>query len=330
VSRIRNQLDLAWKEALRRYLPEFLALFKPELHAALDLSQGIEFLDTETRRLRRPVAGAKGQRRTADLVVKVALADGTRAVILLHVEIQAQRDERFDLRMRVYNDRLVDALGLSVYSLAILVDADPEWRSRPYVAQVLDCRATLEFPVIKLLDWRGRREELEASSNPFALIGAATLAALETRPNQPARLERALRIARLLLRRGFSAEEVGGLFYLLEVIMPLNKQLDEVFTREVAELEKRHARQLISPSEQRGRRQGRLEGRVEGRLEGKLEVVRALLESRFGELPEELDRALTAVREPQVLDRLAVQALSLGSVREVLALMVPEDRRSAS
>ena len=189
-------------------------------------------------------------------------------------------------------------------------------------------------PQIKLLDWRGRREELEASSNPFALVAAATLAALETRPDQPARLERALRFARLLLRRGFSAEEVGGLFYLLEVIMPLNKQLDEVFTREVAELEKRHARQLISPSEQRGRRQGRLEGkaegRVEGRLEGKLEVVRALLASRFGELPEELDRALTAVREPQVLDRLAVQALSLGSAREIVALLVPEERGSAS
>jgi hypothetical protein len=169
-------LDLAWKEALRAYLPEFLALFKPEVHAAIDWSQGIEFLDSETRRLRRPGGGTRGQRRTADLVARVALVDGSRALILLHVEVQARREEQFDLRMRVYNDRLVDATGLAVYSLAILVDGDPGWRSRPYVAQVFDCRATLEFPVIKLLDWKDRRQELDASPNPFALIAAATLA----------------------------------------------------------------------------------------------------------------------------------------------------------
>lgn len=317
MSRIRNQLDLAWKEALRAYLPEFLALFKPEVHAAIDWSQGIEFLDSETRRLRRPGGGTRGQRRTADLVARVALVDGSRALILLHVEVQARREEQFDLRMRVYNDRLVDATGLAVYSLAILVDGDPGWRSRPYVAQVFDCRATLEFPVIKLLDWKDRRQELDASPNPFALIAAATLVALETRPDQPARLEKALGIARLLLRRGFSPQDVSGLFYLLEVIMPLGKPLEERFVQEVTELEKQHASGLISPSELRGRRQGRLEGR----LEGKLEIVRALLSGRFGELPQDLDRAISAVRDPKRLDQLAVQALAVGSAQEFAALL---------
>lgn len=122
--------------------------------------------------------------------------------------------------MRLYNDRLFDLTELPVFSMAVLVDASPTWRPNRHVVELWGCRSTLEFPVVKLLDWRGRREELERSSNPFALVAAANLAVLETRPDQQARLERALRIVRLLLQRGFTQEQIDLLFLILEVMMP--------------------------------------------------------------------------------------------------------------
>ena len=96
------------------------------------------------------------------------------------------------------------------------------------------------------------------------------------------------------------------------------------FEREVAKLEKRHESRLIIPSEERGRRQGKLEGKLEGRLE----MLRALLVGRFGELPAELDRALAAVQDPRLLDRLAVQALTAGSAQEIAALLEEEGGRN--
>lgn len=310
---VRNQFDLAWKEALTRYLPEFLALFKPEVHDAVDWSQKVEFLESETRRLQSPrPAPLRGQRRVVDLLARVALARGANALLLVHVEVQAQRDSLFDVRMRIYNDRLFDQIGLPVYSLAVLIDGDPDWRPQRHETTVFDCRSVLEFPVVKLLDWRDRRAELEASSNPFALVAAATVAVLETRPDQEARRERAVRIVRLLLERGFPRHYIGGLFRILEVMMPMSDRLRESFVREVSQLEKKHGVQLVSPLESYFTRKGRKEGLVEGRRE----LIRAILVGRFGELPASLEQELDTVTSEEVLDGLGLQAATVKSVQE--------------
>jgi len=43
----QDDYDSPWKEALERFLPDFLALLFPEAHAGIDWSQGYEFLDKE-------------------------------------------------------------------------------------------------------------------------------------------------------------------------------------------------------------------------------------------------------------------------------------------
>ena len=37
---LNDDYDSPWKEALERYLPDFLALLFPEAHAGIDWSQG--------------------------------------------------------------------------------------------------------------------------------------------------------------------------------------------------------------------------------------------------------------------------------------------------
>ena len=46
-TRDQNDYDSPWKEALERYLPDFLPLLFPEAHAGIDWSNGYEFLDKE-------------------------------------------------------------------------------------------------------------------------------------------------------------------------------------------------------------------------------------------------------------------------------------------
>lgn len=41
-----DDFDNPWKEALRHFLPDALALFFPAIHAQIDWSQPYEWLDT--------------------------------------------------------------------------------------------------------------------------------------------------------------------------------------------------------------------------------------------------------------------------------------------
>ena len=163
--RIRHDLDLAWKEALTAYLPQFLELFLPEVHRDIDWGHPVEFLDGEVRRLNR---GLSGQRRHADLVVRVHLLSGALAMVVIHVEVQSQKDNQMPLRMRLYSDRLFERHRCPIYSLLVLGDADPQWRPSLYESRIWGS-IVLEFPT---LYWGlATASELE-NSNALALVVA--------------------------------------------------------------------------------------------------------------------------------------------------------------
>jgi hypothetical protein len=69
------------------YLPEFLALGFPAIHAAVDWSRPYRFLETE---LQRVAVDDQHGRRTADKLVEVWRRDGVAAWVLLHLEVQSQ------------------------------------------------------------------------------------------------------------------------------------------------------------------------------------------------------------------------------------------------
>ncbi|KYC41765.1 hypothetical protein WA1_17195 [Scytonema hofmannii PCC 7110] len=65
-------------------------------------------------------------------------------------------------------------------SLAILCDADPEWRPNRYSFRYPNTRLKFEFGIVKLLDYQNRWAELEASDNPFATVVMAHLKMQQT------------------------------------------------------------------------------------------------------------------------------------------------------
>ena len=79
---------------------------------------------------------------------------------MVHVEVQAQGEKDFPQRMYVYNTRICERYGRSAVSLALLVDADPQFRLDQYVRVKGGCRLTFTFPVVKLLSYKSE-EELE-------------------------------------------------------------------------------------------------------------------------------------------------------------------------
>jgi hypothetical protein len=160
----QDDYDSPWKEALERYLPDFLALLFPQAHAGIDWSQGYEFLDKE---LQQVVRDAQLGRRLADKLVRVVDTAGQEDWLLIHLEVQGDPDAALAERLFVYNYRIFDRHRRPVISLAVLADERADWRPGQFGWRRWGCAVGIRFPSVKLLDYRARWAELEASANPL-------------------------------------------------------------------------------------------------------------------------------------------------------------------
>src|SRR5260221_6402441 len=97
MSQTSDEYDSPWKEILEIYLRSILEFCFPHVASAIDWSMGFEFLDKELQEITRDAA--LGEQRV-DKLVKIKKLDGGDEWILIHLEVQHQRDP--DLPERVY------------------------------------------------------------------------------------------------------------------------------------------------------------------------------------------------------------------------------------
>ncbi len=191
------ELDSPWKEALDDFLQPFLGMFAPGIEARIDWSSEPESLDNELAKLFPDSAHGK---RFVDRLFKVRLRDGSNFWVLIHIEVQAQRDDDLAERVFRYFYRLRDKFDLRLMCLVVLADENLSWRPAEYLYEFEGTRLQLTYPVVKLADYRDRTDELEASGNVFALIVLAHLQSQKVKENE-GRLDWKRRITRNLLSR---------------------------------------------------------------------------------------------------------------------------------
>jgi hypothetical protein len=306
--------DSPWKEALELYFPSFLALFVPDAHAGIDWSRGHEFLDKELQRL-LPKA-ARG-RKYVDKLVKVWRQDGREAWVLIHVEVQTQRDADFAKRMYDYNTRITDRYNRTVVSLAVLADDDPNWRPGHYEAELWGWSVRMGWPPVKLLDYANRVAELEQSKNPFAHVVLAHLKTLETRQNLQDRQMWKLRLVRGLYERGFSKEDVRQLFRVIDWLMELPARAQKRFEKELDEYEEGRTMPYVTSIERSGMRK----------------TIEVVLRTRFGKEAEELMDAILELNDAEkymALTETIVKATTLDEVRRAVAKASRPRRKKSS
>ncbi|MBW4622303.1 MAG: cytosolic protein [Cyanosarcina radialis HA8281-LM2] len=258
MTEVRDQFDSPWKDILEAYFQDFLQFFFPQIHAEVDWSRGYEFLDTE---LQQVVRDAQLGKRLADKLVKVWKLNGEETWVLIHIEIQSQEESHFSERMFVYYYRLRDRYHRPVVSLAILGDDRETWRPQPWQDELWGCRVRFEFPIIKLLDYRTRWEELEASRNPFAIAVMAHLKTKETQNNASARKEWKFRLTRRLYEQGYEREDILNLFRFIDWILELPTGLKQAFRDELEQYERERQMPYVTSIEQMGIEKGREEER---------------------------------------------------------------------
>ncbi len=281
--------DSPWKEALDVFFEAFLKLFFPEAHADIDWGRPCESLDKELQQI---APEAEIGRRYVDKLVKVWLKSGEEQWVLIHVEVQMTDEADFPWRMYVYNCRIFVMYNREVASFAVLGDDNPTWRPNRFGYGRWGVTIELEYPVVKLLDYVARRQELEQSANPFATVVLAHLDAQETREDLGQRKDRKFRLVRGLLERGWDAEQVRQLFRVVDWLMELPRDLKIEFCEQVTQYEEEKRMPFTNTFEEVAMERGRLED------------IKTVLEARFPDASSQLMSEIPQISDLEQLTKI--------------------------
>lgn len=207
--------------------------------------------------------------------------------------------------MYIYNYRIFDRYQRHVASMSILSDTSPNWRPQSFGYELLGCKVSLDFPIVKLLDYGERWNKLEADTNPFSVV---VMAHLQTqRTQQPMeRYAAKLKLAQMLYRRGYNRRDVLELFRFIDWILTLPSELEQQFRVELAQFEAEVKMEYVTSVERLARQ--------EGSREKAHEFVITVLETRFGDLAESIVTRIEQIVEMDVLDELLRQAVMVDSL----------------
>lgn len=241
---------------LEVYFEPFMSLFFPEAHKQIDWERGYEFLEKELRQITRD---AEVGRRTVDKLVKVWLLDGLEAWILVHIEVQAQKDLDFEERMYVYHYRIFDRYHRQVVSLAVLADDSKEWRPAEFSYRLWGCEMRFCYPVIKLLDYQENPVLLaDAGGNPFAVVVRAHLAVLESGKDPDELFKRKFALVKDLYTAGYTRADIVKLFRFIDWLMDLPEAHEQLFWQELSEYEEGKKMPYVTSVERIGMKKGSL------------------------------------------------------------------------
>ena len=151
-------------------------------------------------------------------------------------------------------------------SVAILADDNSRWRPDHFSYELWGSKAGLWFPSVKLLDYKEKWEELDASKNPFASVVMAHLKALETVGDNEQRYRWKLLLIRRLYKLGYDREDVIRLFQFIDWVMSLPDELEEGLWMEIQKIEEESKMEYVTSVERIGIKKGVQQGMQQGTM----------------------------------------------------------------
>ena len=308
-----TQTDSAWKDILNVWFPEFMLFFYPELAGKIDWSAGYETLDKELQMITTQAMLGK---RFVDKLMKVKSKQGEELWVLLHIEVQGEKQTHFEKRLFEYYYRLYDRYNVPIVTLAVLTDDNRAWRPSVYQAEVWGIEILFfRFFTIKLLDYADKYEILEQTTNPFGVIVLAQLAALKTQKDIDARLKIKFSLTRKLYGRGLDRDAILNLYKFIDWVLTLPKDLAIRYNDYIHQIEEEYAVTYITTAERIGMEKGYQEGMEKG-LTYERTLLNRLLTRRFGHLPSDAIRRLEQA-DPDTLLLWGEKILDAKTIKDV-------------
>jgi len=317
----QSDFDSPWKDILESYFMEFMAFFFPQAYRDIDWSRKYESLDNELQQI---VQDSEIGKRMVDKLVKVYLKDGKESWVLVHIEVQSQRETDFTKRMYVYNYRIFDRYDRFVISLAVLGDEHPLWKPNKFGYNMWGFKVEMEFPIVKLLDYRDRWSELERSLNPFAIVVMAHLKTQETSNSYEDRKRWKSNLAKLLYERGYRRDYIIQLLKFIDWIMYLPEEINKGFWQEIREYEEGNFMPYVLSIERIAQKEGFEKGMQEGLQQGlqqgiQRETKRLLIQAlniKFEKIPEDLIEKINNITNVEALEALHRYAILCDSIEK--------------
>jgi hypothetical protein len=295
--------DSPWKEALDVFFEAFLKLFFPQAHADIDWSRPYQSLDKELQQI---APDSETGRRYVDKLFQVLLKSGVEQWILIHIEVQMDDDSDFPVRMFIYHYRIFDKYNRrEVVSFAVLGDDNPAWRPQSFSYQRWGMEVGFRFPVVKLLDYAARREELEASDNPFATVVLAHLDNQATRQRLGERKDRKFALIKRLLERGWDAKRVRELLRVIDWLMELPKDLKIELSEQVTRYQREKHMPFIDMFEEIAMERALAKG------------IETILEHKFPDASGQLMSEIRQVHDHEQLNKILLAAATAVSPEEL-------------
>lgn len=263
----RNEQDSAWKDILDCYFREFVEYCLPQLSKLVDWNKSWVSLDKEFQALTKEAETGK---RLLDKLFKVYLQNGQEQWVLVHIEVQGQKENDFPERMFLYEARIYDKYRRGVVGCAVLTDSNPVWRPNYYeISVVSGSSLRAEFIVIKLMDYQAHEAELEKSTNPFADVILVQLAAMNLR-GEPDEKRKWIKFAltKRLYEKGYTREKVMNLYKFIDWVIGLPKILALEYMQDVHVLEEATRMAYITSAELIGMEKGLEQGLQQGLEQG--------------------------------------------------------------
>jgi flagellar biosynthesis/type III secretory pathway protein FliH len=162
------------------------------------------------------------------------------------------------------------------------------------------CRLQFDFPTVKLLDYKGQQESLESSTNPFAHVVLAHLAALATKRNNQNRRREKFTVTRRLYDRGFSRQDIINVYRFIDWVMTLPPALESDFQQQLRKFEGERAMTYITSIERSGIEKGIEQGIEQGRLQERQEMVLQFLGKKFNGVSPQMQSKVAALGSEQL------------------------------
>ncbi|MFJ8461614.1 hypothetical protein ACIQ57_21175 [Lysinibacillus xylanilyticus] len=220
--------DNLWKKIIADLFEDFLLFFLPELHAEVDFSKRVEFLQQE---LFKEIIEYRQGRKIADQIAKVHLKDGKEQWILVHTEVQAIDEVHFAKRMFEYFYRISDRYGKKVVAIAIFTNKSTkstnQYHDKYYGTEI---KYTFNKFVVSDFD----EEALKKSPKLFskALLASIYLNRTKNKMSLRTAYKRAL-LREVWLLNNIERTEIRALLYFIDYLLKLPKSMSEQLVKDI-------------------------------------------------------------------------------------------------
>jgi len=251
-----DHFDEIWKDAVENLFPYFLLFFAPDLYEEVDFERGYDFLDKELSQI---AIEAKEGRKYVDKLVKLYLQDGEERWFLIHIEIQGYYEKEFPQRVFTYFYRIYDRFKRYPVSLVVFTDPRKSFKPDTHKVEIYGCELIFRYRAYKILEYK--EEELEESTNPFALAVLAWKLALQAGDDEERRFIFKRKLIRLMFERGYGRDEIISLFRFIDGALYLNDEAkNELIYKELNEFQEEKKMPYISSVEKAAMEKGIKEG----------------------------------------------------------------------